>query len=60
VGFSQSNNKETNSSNSQPANKHPREVKIKKSVKVEKPTTSVTVKSKAIRKAEAVKKETDL
>lgn len=52
VGFSQTTEKETTSTNSQTATPNPREVKIKKSVKVEKPTTTVSMKSNAVRKAE--------
>jgi len=55
VGFSQSKTSKTTKSNSEATILHPREVKIKKSVQVNKPSTTVSVKSKTVQKAEATK-----
>ncbi|MFT7612273.1 MAG: hypothetical protein ACI9J3_001227 [Parvicellaceae bacterium] len=54
VGFSQSQTTETTETNSQATTLQPREVKIKNSVIVPKPTSSVSIKSNAVKKAEAV------
>ena len=56
VGFSQSTTtKTTTESNSEATTLQPRDVKIIKSVQVTAPTKTVSVKSKAVTKAEAIK-----
>ena len=58
AGFGQTTEKESTSSNSQTATPtNPREVKIKNSVKVTKPETSITIKPNTLRKIEAEAKE---
>ncbi len=56
VGFSQTAQKATES-NSQNTTQHPREVKLKKPVNVQKPATTISIDSKTMRRAEARKEE---